>query len=79
MRRTAVAALCQYCGREFELFSDDDAGDKTVIWNWCPECGTKNNYWIKFLDGREMIKVPLALTEQQARALRARSRSGVRL
>ena len=54
MRKTGVAVLCQHYNREFELFSDDNGDDKTVIWNWCPECGMKNELWIRFLDERDI-------------------------
>lgn len=69
LKRVEIAALCNNCNKEFELFKDD-TGDPTLIWNWCPHCGEENRYWLRFLnkhwDLRPENRPPMALTSKQA-------------
>ena len=68
LKRTEIATLCQHCSKEFEMFKDD-TGDPTLVWNWCPHCGERNNFWYKFLskwDLRPENRPPMGLTAMQA-------------
>jgi len=69
MRKTGIAILCEHCMFSFQLFADDGGNDNTIIWNWCPNCGRKNDIWIKFIDKNDDT-TPLGLTERQAKDLR---------
>jgi len=71
MRKTGIAVLCSKCAQEFEIFSDDGAGDETAIWNWCPHCGAQNQFWIRFMyrklgDHDEIV--PLGISSEEAKS-----------
>jgi len=48
MKHTGIYRLCDDCCGEYEIFSDDGAGDISAIWNWCPHCGKRQELWMKF-------------------------------
>jgi len=59
--------LCPHCNFEFRVFIDDGAGDKTCIWNWCPNCGKRVEIWIRFPTERELAEIPVGIGFQEAR------------
>ena len=74
MRATGVIWPCPHCTEEFELFSDDNGGDMTVCWNWCPFCYKKVDVWMRFKRPREHIR--LGLSYKGAREREERSKIG---
>ena len=60
MRATGLIWTCEHCNEEFEVFSDDGAGDMTACWNWCPHCYKSNNIWVRFKHPNEKIRLGLA-------------------
>lgn len=65
MRKTGIATICDVCNEEFELFSDDNRNDSTVIWNCCPFCGAKKELWLRFIGKSEEIE--LGIGSERAR------------
>jgi len=64
MRKTGIATLCNKCNEEFELFSDDGGNDSTLIWNYCPYCGTRNDLRLRFMKPNEAnIKIGIGCKE----------------
>ena len=57
MRKTGIATLCDKCGNEFEIFSDDGKNDSTMCWNYCPYCGAKRELWLKIIQEGEKIEL----------------------
>ena len=47
MKNTGIIWTCEHCHTEFEVFSDDGAGDFTICWNYCPYCGKRNEIWFR--------------------------------
>ena len=55
MRLTELIWSCTTCCKDFEVFSDDEANDLSVCWNWCPHCAAKNEIWKRFKSPNESI------------------------
>ena len=72
MKKTGIVVICQHCNKEFEVFSDDGGRDETVVWNWCPHCGERNDLWMRFK--KENEDVPLGVGFEEAMKIKARNK-----
>lgn len=66
MKLWNIVVICPYCNKEFRVFSDDDAGDTTVCWNWCPHCGKRVDLWMRLPMAVE--KAPSGVPFDQAKS-----------
>jgi hypothetical protein len=74
MRETNIEWTCenQECLKQFRLFSDDNGGDFTICWNYCPHCGARNDIWIRFLNENQLKEVPLGVSPEEGKKLAER-------
>lgn len=66
MRATGIIKWCSDCGKEFEVFADDGAGDNTTNWNWCPHCGVRQELWMRFKIPGVKDDTPLGISCEEA-------------
>ena len=65
MKKTNITVLCRHCSQEFRLFADDGFNDTHLIWNWCPHCHKRNDFWIRFIDDDDKT-VPMGIGAVEA-------------